>query len=148
MTHICDRQLTNIGSGHGLSPGRRQAIIWTNARMLLIGPLGANFSEISIGTQTFSFKKRHLKMSSAKWRPVGSASMSYQNVLQYWRCQIYFEIIMIQNVQGNPVLLALIHFGDLILFYKMFIVFDAHIDIEILLFGQGRIFFTTPFLNR
>ena len=37
--------------------------------MLLIGPLGTNFSEILIGIQTFSFKKTHLKMSSAKWRP-------------------------------------------------------------------------------
>ena len=28
-----------------------------------------NFSEISIGIQTFPFKKMHLKMSFAKWRP-------------------------------------------------------------------------------
>ena len=34
-----------------------------------IGPLGTNFNEISIGIQTFSFKKMHFKMSSAKWRP-------------------------------------------------------------------------------
>ena len=58
-----------IGSDNGLSPGRRQAIIWTNAGILLIGPLETNFSEILIGIQTFSFKKMHLKMSSAKWRP-------------------------------------------------------------------------------
>ena len=37
--------------------------------MLLIGPLGTNFIEIVIGIQAFSFKKMHLKMSSAKWRP-------------------------------------------------------------------------------
>ena len=37
-----------IGSDNGLSPGRRQAIIWTNAGILLIGPLGTNFSEILI----------------------------------------------------------------------------------------------------
>ena len=46
-----------------------QYIIWTNAGILLIGPIGTNFSEISIGIQTLSFKKMHLKMSSAKWRP-------------------------------------------------------------------------------
>ena len=57
-----------IGSDNGLSPVRRQAIIWTNAGILLIGPLGTNFSEILIGIQTFSFKKLHLKTSSAKWR--------------------------------------------------------------------------------
>ena len=31
MTHICIGKLTIIGSDTGLSPGRRQAIIWTNA---------------------------------------------------------------------------------------------------------------------
>ena len=68
MTHICVSNLTIIVSDNGLSPGRRQAIIWTNAGIWLIGPLGINFSEILIGIQTFSFKKMHLKMSSAKWR--------------------------------------------------------------------------------
>ena len=68
-THICVVKLTIIGSDNGVSPGRRQAIIWTNAGILLIGPLGTNFIEILIGIQTFSCKKMHLKMSSAKWRP-------------------------------------------------------------------------------
>ena len=66
VTHICVVKLTIIGSDNGLSPGRRQAIIWTNAEILLIGPLGTNFIEMLIGIQTFSFKKMHLKMSSAK----------------------------------------------------------------------------------
>ena len=69
VTHICVDKLTTIGSDNGLSPGRRQVIIWTNAGILLIRLLGTNFSEILIGNQTFSFKKMHLKMSSAKWRP-------------------------------------------------------------------------------
>ena len=69
VTHICVSKLTTIGSDNGLSPGRRQANIWTNAGILLIGPLGTNFIEILIRIQTFSFKKMHLKMSSAKWRP-------------------------------------------------------------------------------
>ena len=68
VTHICVSNLTIIGSDNGLSPGRRQAIIWTNAGILLIGPLGTNFSEIIIGIQTFSFQKMHLKMSSANGR--------------------------------------------------------------------------------
>ena len=62
------RKLTSIGSDNGLSPGRRQAIICTSAEMLLVRPLRTNFSEILIRKQTFSFKKMHLKMSSAKWR--------------------------------------------------------------------------------
>ena len=69
VTHICVGNLTIIGSDNGLSPGRRQAIIWTKAGILLIGPLGTNFSENSIEILTFSFTKMRLKVSSAKWRP-------------------------------------------------------------------------------
>ena len=61
VTHICVSKLTIIG--------RRQAIIRINAGILIIGPLGANFSEILIEIYTFSFRKMHLKMSSGKWRP-------------------------------------------------------------------------------
>ena len=69
MTHTCVSKLTIIASDNGLSPGRRQAIIWTNAGILLIGTLGTNFSEIWIAIHTVSFKKMHLKMASGKWRP-------------------------------------------------------------------------------
>ena len=69
VTHICVIKLTIIGSDNCLLPGRRQAIIWTNAGILLIGPLRTNLIEILIEIQTFSFKKMHLKMSSVKWRP-------------------------------------------------------------------------------
>ena len=41
VTHICVGKLTNIDSDNGLSPERRQAIIWTNVGILLIGPLEA-----------------------------------------------------------------------------------------------------------
>ena len=71
VTHICVSKIIIIGSDNGLSPGRRQAIIWTNAGILLIEPLGTNFSEILIEIHTFSFKKMLLKMSSAKWRLFG-----------------------------------------------------------------------------
>ena len=46
VTHICVTELTTIGSDNGLSPDRRQTIIWTNGGLSLIGPLGTNFSEI------------------------------------------------------------------------------------------------------
>ena len=59
----------SIGPDNGLAPIRRHAIIWTNAGLLLIRTLGTNVSEILITIQTFSFKKMHLKISSAKWRP-------------------------------------------------------------------------------
>ena len=68
VTHICIIKLHIIVSDNGLSPGRRQAIIWTNAGILLISPLGTNFNEMLIKIQTFPVKKMHLKMSSAKLR--------------------------------------------------------------------------------
>ena len=43
---------------------QRQAIIWFNVGMVLIGPLGTNFSEISIEIHPFSITKMHLKISS------------------------------------------------------------------------------------
>ena len=69
VTHICVSELPIIGSDNGLSPGRRQAIIWTNAGILLIRTLGINFSEILSKIHTFSFKKMYLKISSAKRQP-------------------------------------------------------------------------------
>ena len=68
-THICDSKLAIIGSDNGLAPGRRHAIIWTDAGILLIGPLETNFSVILSKIHIFSFKKMHLKTSSVKWRP-------------------------------------------------------------------------------
>ena len=68
VTHICGGKLTTIGSDNGLSPGRRQAIIWTNDGILLFRTLGTNFSEILSKIHSFSFKKTHLKLSSAKGR--------------------------------------------------------------------------------
>ena len=69
VTHICICKLTIIGSDNGLLPGQRRAIIWTNAGLLLIGPLGTNFSKILIEILTFSYKEMRLKVSSAKRRP-------------------------------------------------------------------------------
>ena len=68
-THISVGNLTIIGSDNGLSPDRRQAIIWTNARLLSIAPLRIYFNENLIEIQQFSLKKTHVKLSSAKWRP-------------------------------------------------------------------------------
>ena len=81
VTHICVGKLTISGSDNGLSLGRRKAIISTNAGILLMRPLGTNFSEILLGIQTFSFNKMHLKMSSAKWRPLSRS--------QCVKCQIW-----------------------------------------------------------
>ena len=69
VTHICVSKLTIFGSDNGLTPGRRQAIIWTNDGILLIGRLRRNFNEILIEIQTFALKKIHLNVSSSKCYP-------------------------------------------------------------------------------
>ena len=78
VMHICNSKLTIIGSDNGLSPGQCQAIIWSNARILLIGPLGTH-------SMKFSFKKMQLNMSSAKkWWPscVGLNVLKTNTMLQ------------------------------------------------------------------
>ena len=44
VTHICISKLTIIASDNGFSLGWCQGIIWTNAEILFIGPLGTNFN--------------------------------------------------------------------------------------------------------
>ena len=46
----------SIGSDNGLAPIRCQAIIYTNAGLLSIGPLGTNFSEILIKIHFFIYE--------------------------------------------------------------------------------------------
>ena len=68
VTHICISKIAIISSDNGLLPGHWQAIIWTNAGILLIRPLGTNLSEIVIEIHIFLFKKMHLKISSGNWQ--------------------------------------------------------------------------------
>ena len=84
VTHICVVKLTIIGLDNGLSPGRRQAITWTNVGILFIGPLGTNFSEMLIEIHIFSFMKIHLKKSSGKWRPFCLGHNVLNMCLQAW----------------------------------------------------------------
>ena len=95
VTHICAGKLTSIGSDNGLSPSRRQAIIRTNAGILLIGTLGTNFSEILSEIHTFSFKKMHLKMSSGRWQPfcLGlNVLMLYSSIVLVWYCYMVITL--------------------------------------------------------
>ena len=87
FSHTCVSKLTTIVSDNGLAPTRQQAIIWTNAGILLIWPLGTNFSEILFEIHTFSLKKMQLKMSSGKWRPfcLGRNVLSQAKPLQLVR---------------------------------------------------------------
>ena len=75
VTHICVNKLIIIGSDNGLSPGRRQAIIWTNAGISLIRTLGTNSSEILIEIHTSSCKKCNWKCRQQNGGHFVSASM-------------------------------------------------------------------------
>ena len=81
-----DRQLFQLSHEPCLSPGWRQAIIWTNDGQLLIGPLGTNFSEILIEFLIFSFKKMRLKVLFAKRRPfcLGLNELTHCGLLTVW----------------------------------------------------------------
>ena len=61
VTHICIGKLTIVGSDNGLSPEQRQAIIWTNAGILLIGHLGTNFNKNLIEILTFFIHKNAIE---------------------------------------------------------------------------------------
>ena len=75
VTHICVGNLTIIGSDNGLSPGRRQAIIWTNVGILLTlrslkNKLQWNFNRnYSIFIQENVFESVVCEMSSISSRP-------------------------------------------------------------------------------
>ena len=89
VTYKCVSKQTTTSSDNGLSPDRRQAIIWTNVGILLIVPLGTNFSEILIEIYTFSFNKMHLKMSSGQCLPFCLGL----NVLKMYRWWNEFGVI-------------------------------------------------------
>ena len=74
VKHICVGNLTIIGPDNGLSPGQRQAIIWTNAGILLIGTprnkLQWNFNRYSnIFIQENAFENIVCEMVSILSRP-------------------------------------------------------------------------------
>ena len=84
MTHICVSKLTIIGSDNGLSPGRRQAIIWTNAGILFI------------------------RTSSGKWRPF-CLGLNELTLLLPWsiigltKCQLYPALVVYDEFYGRHV---------------------------------------------
>ena len=120
VTHICVIEIIIIGSDNGLSPGRRQTIIWTNAGILLIRPLGTNFSETWIEIQTFSSKKIRLKMSSAKWPPIclglnvlTHCPLIYGINFKWGTLQHILKMIVLSNSSEVPLRLAHYSLGDL-----------------------------------
>ena len=57
LSHICVSKLTIIGSDNGLWTGRRKAVIWTSAAILLIRPQGTHFNEFLCKLESFHSRK-------------------------------------------------------------------------------------------
>ena len=63
-SNMASMNMVIISSGNGLLPIWHQAITWTNADLLIIGPLGTNLIEIWMKIQNISISKMHWKMLS------------------------------------------------------------------------------------
>ena len=85
VTYICVSKLTIIGSENGFSPGRRQAIIWTNDGILLIGPLETYFSKILIEIQSFFIQENAFE--NVVWKM--AAILSWPQCVEYM-CKQFF----------------------------------------------------------
>ena len=101
----------SIGSANDLSPVQCQAITWTNAGLLPIGLLGTNSRQIWIGILSFSFKKMHLKMLSARMMAILSRGR--------WVNEIYTKQYTLVSAELNKNL-------HLILKYKVFTQWDKY----------------------
>ena len=93
VTHICVSKLIIIASDNGLSPGQRQAIIWTNAGTSLINYLGTNFSEnidrnSYIFIQENTFENVVCEMSAILSRP----QCVNPSTLYYWQSGIRMKL--------------------------------------------------------
>ena len=106
VKHICVGNLTINGSDNGLSPGRRQAIIWINARILLIGPLGTNFSGFLIEINTFSIKKRiwkcRLRNGGHFVSALTNSSPSGATYMRQWIGSALVQIMVCRLVGAKP----------------------------------------------
>ena len=83
--HKCVNKPTSIGSDNGLSPGRRQAIIWTNVGMLInIGPLGTKPSKIFVKILYIAIQENGFE--NIVWKM--AAILSWPQCVKHWCCVI------------------------------------------------------------
>ena len=70
VTHICVGKLTIIGSDNGLSPGRRQAIIWTIAGRNIVNWTLGNKLQWNLKRNSYIFIQENAFENVVwKWRP-------------------------------------------------------------------------------
>ena len=102
VTHICVNNLAIIGSDHGLSPGQRQAIIWTNAGISSIKLFGTNFTDNGIGIDTFSSRKCIWKCCLENSSHFVSASMcKVDTTVVLWHAMHFVNLLHISR--GNVI---------------------------------------------
>ena len=102
MTHICISKRTNIDSDDGLTPGRRQAIIWTNTGILLIRPMAmaSQITSVSIVSSTVCSGVDHRKHQS-------SAPLAFVRGIRRWP---------VNSPHKGPVTRKIFPFDDVIIY--------------------------------
>ena len=123
VTHICVVDLTIIGSDNGLSPGRRQVIIWTNARILLIGPprnkLQWNVNRNShIFIQENPFENVVWKMAAILSRPQWVKGNQWWLVDLKRKTSFQFDIIMMHSFSALQIIMFSPHIYPKISYLK------------------------------
>ena len=100
-----------IASDNGLSPIRRQAIILNNAGLLLIGSLGAIFSEILIKIHQLSFKKMHFKNVVCKTAAILSpiSMCSGLHCIQVFTCGQFLLCMWLSHAPMVPFMNSALH---------------------------------------
>ena len=131
MTHVYVAvNITIIGSDNGLSPDLHQAIIWTNAGIFLIQPLGTNFSETLIEIHIFSMEKNVFE--NVVWK--------FAAILSRLQCvKIYFLMTFMLKIQGFFLvvleenffffLLWILHDNPLVLHFFKYFVYNWNIPL-------------------
>ena len=100
MTHICVSDLNIIGSDNGLSPGRRQAIIWTNAGILKTWILGKDNNAWCLLIYTLSIPWWSCSVSLSSLEPC--TCVSHQYVAWCMACCMYNYIFVLSLHLWGP----------------------------------------------
>ena len=100
VTHICFSKLAIIGSDNGLSPGRRQAIIWTNAGNIVNWSLGNKLQwnlPVGIFIRKSAFENVVCEMMAIlSWPHWVNLNYSFPRMMPKWclpsrRCAVYWR---------------------------------------------------------
>ena len=102
MTYKFVSKLIITGSDNGLLPGQRQVIVWTNAGILLIGPLGNKLKWNPNQDSYIFFKENALenvvwKMAAILSRPHCVNTVTTTLLSWWWYCEYYFHNLVWQE---------------------------------------------------